>query len=82
MLTGRETWIPDEVITAGRENLDLDHAARYDDKMDATAAVEVAMVLDLGLPEVPTGSISGQVLDSSHSRSRHTGRVFAVDVSR
>jgi ubiquinone/menaquinone biosynthesis C-methylase UbiE len=82
MLTGRETWIPDEVITAGRENLDPDHVARYDDKMDATAADEVAMLLDLGLPEVPTvidlGAGTGQF---TLAMSEHAGRVFAVDVS-
>jgi len=34
-------WLLDELETAGRENLDAGHAARYDDKEEANAPAEV-----------------------------------------
>jgi hypothetical protein len=36
--TRRPGWVLDELANAGRENLDPDHVARYDAKMDAGAA--------------------------------------------
>jgi len=82
MLTGRESWIPDEVGTAGRENLDKVHVARYDDKEDGNAAEEVAMLLALDLPPDPTvidlGAGTGQFALAIAARAR---RVVAVDVS-
>lgn len=42
-------WLLDEVASAGRENLDSDHVAAYDDKEDASAADEVALLQQLGL---------------------------------
>ena len=39
--------MPDELLTAGRENLDADHVARYDRKEDGDADEEVAMLLGL-----------------------------------
>lgn len=43
------SWFPDELTHAGRENLDAEHVARYDDKEDAHAASEVALLRELGL---------------------------------
>ncbi len=37
-------WLLDEVASAGRENLDADHVARYDGKEDASAVEEVALL--------------------------------------
>jgi hypothetical protein len=40
----RPGWLLDELAFAGRENLDPEHAARYDAKEDAGAREEVAGV--------------------------------------
>ncbi len=78
----RDSWVPDELITAGRENLDAAHVARYDGKADGDAAEEVAMLLALGLPPGPTvidmGAGTGQF---ALAMAEHAGRVVAVDVS-
>ena len=42
-------WRIDEVSHAGRQNLDPDDVARYDDKEDAQAVAEVQRLVDLGL---------------------------------
>jgi FkbM family methyltransferase len=76
------SWFPDEVATAGRENLDAVHVARYDNKQDSGAAAEVAMLLALGLPPRPTvvdlGAGTGQF---TLAMAEHAARVVAVDVS-
>ncbi|HTU77760.1 MAG TPA: class I SAM-dependent methyltransferase [Solirubrobacteraceae bacterium] len=82
MLSGREPWLPAELATAGRENLDPAHVARYDAKEDAHAADEVAMLFGLGLPGRPIvvdlGAGTGQfTLEVAKTASR----VVAVDVS-
>ena len=78
----RESWIPDELATAGRENRDPAHVARYDAKEDAGAEGEVARLLAAGLPEratvVDLGAGTGQF---SLAVAAHAGRVVAVDVS-
>jgi ubiquinone/menaquinone biosynthesis C-methylase UbiE len=75
-------WLLDEVTSAGRENLDSDHVARYDAKEDAAAAEEVALLADLGLTEssvvIDLGAGTGQF---SLAVAPHCGRVIAVDVS-
>jgi hypothetical protein len=43
-------WL-DELATAGRENLDPDHASQHDRKEDARAAEEVQLLVDLGLDQ-------------------------------
>ncbi len=82
MVTGREPWVPDELATAGRENLDPVHAARYDDKEDADAASESALLFELDLGERPTvvdlGAGTGQF---TLEVAKRAGRVVAVDVS-
>ena len=39
----RSHWMLDEVKSAGRENLDADHASQYDVKEDASVMEELAL---------------------------------------
>ena len=75
-------WVPDELAMAGRENLDPAHVARYDGKMDADAAAEVALLADLGLGAASTvvefGPGAGQFTIAAAPRC---AKVIAVDVS-
>ena len=77
-----ESWFPDELVTAGRENLDPAHVARYDHKQDSQALAEVELLLALGLPDRPIvidlGAGTGQF---SLAMAPHAERVVAVDVS-
>ncbi|HEX2161105.1 MAG TPA: class I SAM-dependent methyltransferase [Thermoleophilaceae bacterium] len=76
------SWFVDELAHAGRENLDADHAVRYDAKEDAAAASEVALLAEHGLtPEsllVELGAGTGQF---TVAVAPACGRVVAVDVS-
>jgi ubiquinone/menaquinone biosynthesis C-methylase UbiE len=78
----RPVWLLDELAWAGRENLDPDHVARYDAKMDAGAADEVVLLQRLGLTSrsvvVDLGAGTGQFTLAAAAVS---GRVVAVDVS-
>ena len=82
MAGGRESWVLDELATAGRENRDPAHVARYDAKEDADGAREVARLLAAGLSERPTvidlGAGTGQF---TLAVAGHAARVVAVDVS-
>lgn len=75
-------WVLDELAHAGRENLDPTHVAHYDDKEEAGAATELAMLLALGLATgstvVDLGAGTGQF---SVAAAAAMGRVVAVDVS-
>lgn len=75
-------WLLDEMVTIGRENLDVGHVARYDDKEDARAAEEVALLvelgLDLGATVVDLGAGTGQF---SLTVARACSRVVAVEIS-
>lgn len=75
-------WFPDELRTIGRENLDPDHVARYDDKMDSRAAAEVSLLVDYGLNAtsvvIEFGPGTGQFALAVAPRC---ARVVAVDVS-
>lgn len=75
-------WLLDEVGSAGRENLDADHVARYDAKEDAAAADEVRLLRRFGLtPQsvvVDVGAGTGQF---AVAVARECARVVAVDVS-
>jgi ubiquinone/menaquinone biosynthesis C-methylase UbiE len=75
-------WLLDEVANAGRENLDPAHAGRYDAKMDADAAAEVALLRRLGLDRrsvvIDVGAGTGQFALAVAPQCR---RVVAVDVS-
>ena len=75
-------WLLDEVTSAGRENLDLAHVASYDDKADAGATAEVALLVDLGLDArshvIDLGAGTGQF---SVAVASSCARVVAVDVS-
>lgn len=76
------SWFLDELEHAGRENLDEAHASRYDAKMDASAAGEVALLQALGLTTesavVEFGAGTGQFTVAVASAC---ARVIAVDVS-
>jgi SAM-dependent methyltransferase len=76
------SWFIDELRYAGRENLDATHVARYDDKEDARAAAEVALLKELGLTReslvVEFGPGTGQF---TVAVAPHCARVVAVDVS-
>lgn len=78
----RPGWLLDEVAAAGRENLDPEHVARYDSKMDAGATDEVAFLQAAGLNAdstvVELGSGTGQFTRAVATRCR---RVVAVEVS-
>lgn len=75
-------WMLDEVASAGRENLDADHVARYDVKEDAGAVEEVALLQRLGLAKdsvvIDLGAGTGQF---ALAVAPHCARVVAVDVS-
>jgi SAM-dependent methyltransferase len=82
MTTTRPGWQIDELASIGRENLDPDHVARYDEKEDAGASREVAKLRSLGLGAesvvVDLGAGTGQfALEAAAS----FGRVVAVDPS-
>lgn len=75
-------WMLDELASAGRENLDAAHVARYDAKMDAEASAEVALLTSLGLNEesvvVDLGAGTGQF---TLAAAPACARAVAVDVS-
>ena len=75
-------WALDEVASAGRENLDPGHVARYDAKEDAGAEAELAVLSRLGLDGrsvvVDLGAGTGQFTVAA---ARECARVVAVDVS-
>lgn len=76
-------WFIDELSYAGRENLDAAHVARYDDKEDADATGEIALLKSLGLTDgsivVEFGSGTGQLTVALASAC---AKVIAVDVSQ
>jgi len=75
-------WLLEEIAHAGRENLDADHVAHYDEKEDADSDVEVALLRSLGLGSQSTvvdlGAGTGQFAIRVAGFCR---RVVAVDVS-
>ena len=75
-------WLLDEAASAGRENLDPEHVARYDNKMDAGAEEEIALCQALGIglssTVVEFGSGTGQFTTAVASKC---AGVVAVDVS-
>jgi ubiquinone/menaquinone biosynthesis C-methylase UbiE len=75
-------WLLNELETAGRENLDRGHVARYDLKEDAGAQEEVRICEALGLGLTSTvvefGCGTGQFTVAVAPKC---GRVIAVDVS-
>ena len=78
-----ELWRLDEVASAGRENLDADHVARYDQKENADAAGEVELLSQRGFlyessTVVDLGAGTGQF---ALAAAQSCARVVAVDVS-
>lgn len=81
--TASRGWLLDEVTCIGRENLDVAHVARYDEKEDAGAVDEVALLLEAGLlttdaTVVDLGAGTGQF--ALHA-AQHCRRLVAVDPS-
>jgi ubiquinone/menaquinone biosynthesis C-methylase UbiE len=72
----------DEMASAGRENLDETHVARYDHIEDSGASAEVEILRRLGLTDrsvvVELGTGTGQL---AMALAPHCARVVAVDVS-
>jgi SAM-dependent methyltransferase len=72
----------DELQSAGRENVDAGHVARYDVKEDADADEEVALLARLGVSAdalvIDIGAGTGQFTIAAARRFAH---VTAVDVS-
>jgi len=78
-----DSWWLDESSYAGRENLDEQHARRYDDKEDAHAAEEVSVLQEAGVlgptsTVVDMGAGTGQFALAAAAVCE---RVVAVDVS-
>lgn len=75
-------WLLDELASAGRENRDAGHVARYDAKEDAGAADEVLLCRELGLCResivIDLGAGTGQF---ALAVAPACARVVAVDVS-
>lgn len=75
-------WLLDEAAYAGRENLDVDHVARYDDIADSRGVAEVALLVELGLDEdssvVDLGAGTGQF---TLAVAPICSRIVAVDIS-
>lgn len=75
-------WLLDEVASAGRENLDAAHVARYDGKEDAEAGEEIALLRSWGLTNtsvvVDVGAGTGQF---TLPVAPFCSRVIAVDIS-
>jgi len=81
-MENRYSWWLDEVASAGRENLDGEHASQYDAKEDAGAEAELTLLKQLGLTE------QSQVVDMGAGTGQFAlivaaacTRVVAVDVS-
>lgn len=75
-------WMLNELNSAGAENVDPAHVARYDDKEDASAAAEVALLQQHGLNDESTvldlGAGTGQF---ALAAAPLCASVTAVDVS-
>ena len=83
MVGDPDSWWLDERAHAGREHFDEQHARRYDAKMDAGAAAEVALLqsqgfLEAGATVVELGTGTGQF---AMAAAEACARVVAVDVS-
>jgi ubiquinone/menaquinone biosynthesis C-methylase UbiE len=80
--TVRPGWLLDEVASAGRENLDPAHVARYDTIEDAGAATEVRLLTGLGLgPDSVVVDIGAGTGQFTLAAAAACARVVAVDVS-
>lgn len=81
-VTDRPGWLLDELRCIGRENLDAQHVSRYDEKEDADAAAEIALLRSLGLGRdsvvVDLGAGTGQF---ALAAAEICVRVIAVDPS-
>ncbi len=73
--------MPNEVLTAGRENLDPVHVARYDRKEDVSANAESELMRSRHPRAVTVIDIGAGTGQFAIAASRWAYRVVAVDVS-
>lgn len=77
-----KNWILNEAQSAGKENLDVDHVSKYDQKEDASAEAELEFLKNHGLKDqsviIDFGCGTGQFTIAAAS---YCNRVIAVDVS-
>ncbi len=72
----------DEAVTAGRENLDAGHVARYDAKEDADASAELLLCQALGLgPDATVVDLGAGTGQFALAAAAACARVVAVDIS-
>lgn len=75
-------WMLNEVMSAGRENLDQGHVAHYDEKEDGDASSEIQLLAGLGLGGdsvvIDIGAGTGQF---SLAVATLCAQIIAVDVS-
>ncbi len=75
-------WMPDEVASAGRENLDTVHAFQYDQKETLDVETELTLLRRLGLSKssevVDLGAGTGQM---TFATAPHCHWITAVDIS-
>ena len=80
---GDQSWVPNELEHAGRENRDPEHATRYDLKEDAAAVQDVDYLCSAGIIKresivIDLGAGTGQFAVAACERAGH---VVAVDIS-
>lgn len=82
MESNSRAWQLDELASAGRENVDAEHVARYDDKEDSGAPAEVALLTQWGLgPDATVIDLGAGTGQFAIEAARRCARVIAVDVS-
>jgi ubiquinone/menaquinone biosynthesis C-methylase UbiE len=75
-------WMLDEIASAGRENLDVGHVARYDAKENADAGAELLLCQEFGLrPDATVVDLGAGTGQFALAAAAAYARVVAADVS-